>query len=148
MLYEMNLIEQDELDEIKASLESNEIPENLIYYSSEDGSEIVIDCEEFKKGVKGNIIFGIHVPKFGVYDFEITAHSNLDKLAQLPITIFYDNAPKFTAAFRGTNGEKDTIVESLGPVFGNYHYIKLYVGADGIFIDGIKIVFKAEFKFH
>ena len=56
----------------------------------------------------------------------------------------YDSQSKFTAAFRGTNGRSETKTGDLGSVFGQNHYIKLYLGANGIYIDQIKIKLREE----
>ena len=74
----------------------------------------------------------------------VTVHSDLDELAQLPVTVFYDSVNKFTANFRGTNGKSVTQTGDIGLVFGHNHYVKLYLGADGIIIDRVKISFREE----
>ena len=63
--------------------------------------------------------------------------SNQGPLAQLPLSVYYDNALKYTITIRGTEGEFVTETRSLGYVFGNNHYIKLYFGANGLEIDKV-----------
>lgn len=144
MLYELGLIEQEEIDEIKESVKDDEIAENIVYYKTDKHGTIIIDGCEIESGKIGNINFGIELQQRGAYDISITMHSQLDELAQLPVTVFYDSQSKFTAAFRGTNGRSETKTGDLGSVFGQNHYIKLYLGANGIYIDQIKIKLREE----
>ena len=65
--------------------------------------------------------------------------SDLGTLAQLPLSVYFDNALKSTITIRGTVGEFITETRTLGFVFGNNHYIKLYFGANGLDIDKVMI---------
>lgn len=67
-------------------------------------------------------------------------------LAQLPLSIYYDNALKETITIRGTEGKWVTESRELGFVFGVNHYIKLYFGASGLDIDKVVIKFVGKGK--
>ena len=67
-------------------------------------------------------------------------------LAQLPLSVYYDNALKTTITIRGTEGKWVTETRDLGFVFGVNHYIKLYFGANGLEIDKVVIRFKESGK--
>ena len=72
--------------------------------------------------------------------------SDQGDLAQLPLSVYYDNVLKYTITIRGTEGEFVTETRDLGFVFGNNHYIKLYFGANGLEIDKVMITLKEEVK--
>lgn len=144
MLYEMNLIEKEELDEIKALEEKDEFVGDIVFYKGDKNGTITIDGCEFESGRKGSFLFGINAGRVGLYDMTVTVHSDLDELAQLPVTVFFDSANKFTANFRGTNGKSVTQTGDIGLVLGHNHYVKLYLGADGIIIDRVTISFREE----
>jgi beta-glucosidase len=75
----------------------------------------------------------------GRYEISLHAKSDLGSLAQLPVTVYYDNALSTVITFQGTEGEWVTEKRPLGFVFGLNHYIKLYFGANGLEIDSIRI---------
>lgn len=82
----------------------------------------------------------------GIYNIEVTMKSEQGPLAQLPLSIYYDNVLKHMITVRGTNGKWITEVRELGFVFGTNHYIKLYFGASGLKIDRIVIRFVEDGK--
>lgn len=146
MLYEMNLISEEELAEIKSINEEDNNIENISYVECDKDGTIVID-EPVKDAQKGaEAIFALTMEEGYLYDVVITAESDLDELAQLPVSIFYDNVIKGTAAFRGTNGKSDTKKVSLGVVFGKNHYVKIYLGASGLKIKNIRFVPGEKFE--
>lgn len=69
-----------------------------------------------------------------------TMKSDLDPLAQLPVSVFLDNIHKMTVSIQGTQGKwiQETRILNMG--FGNNHYIKLYYGADNLQIKEILLV--------
>lgn len=143
MLHELNLISEEELKEINKKDEEDFPIENIVYYKADKNTNnIVIDGKVFKNKKGNSEVFGISVNEYGVYDISIKMKSDLVELAQLPLSVYYDNALKYTITFRGTEGEFITETRSLGYVFGNNHYIKLYFGANGLEIDNIKITIK------
>ena len=105
-------------------------------------NNIVIDGKILKNKKGNSEIFGITVNEYGIYDISIKMKSDLGSLAQLPLSVYYDNALKSTITIRGTEGEFVTETRPLGFVFGTNHYIKLYFGANGLEIDKIMITLK------
>lgn len=66
----------------------------------------------------------------GTYDIEIEMKSDLEDLAQLPVTVYIDNIVKTMISIRGTKGEWIKETRDLGFFFGPNHYLKLYFGAN------------------
>lgn len=140
MLHELNLISEEELNEINEKDEDDLKVENIVYYKADkETNSIVIDGKKFKNEKGNSEVFGISVNEYGVYDISIKMKSDQGPLAQLPLSVYYDNALKYTITIRGTEGHFVTETRSLGFVFGNNHYIKLYFGTNGLDIDKIMI---------
>lgn len=140
MLHELNLISEEELNEINEKDEEDFKVENIVYYKADkETNKIVIDGKRFKSEKGNSEVFGISINEYGVYDISIKMKSDQGPLAQLPLSVYYDNALKYTVTIRGTEGEFVTDTRSLGFVFGNNHYIKLYFGTNGLDIDKIMI---------
>ncbi|WP_195262892.1 glycoside hydrolase family 3 protein [Clostridium sp. 1001275B_160808_H3] len=143
ILHELNLISEEELREINEKDEEDFPIENIVYYKADkETNNIVIDGNRFKSEKGNSEIFGITVNEYGIYDISIKMKSDLGPLAQLPLSVYYDNALKSTITIRGTEGEFVTETRTLGFVFGTNHYIKLYFGANGLEIDKIMINLK------
>lgn len=143
MLHELNLISEEELKEINEKDEENFPIENIVYYKADKNTNNIVIDGKVCNNKKGNSeVFGISVNEYGEYDISIKMKSDLGELAQLPLSVYYDNALKYTITFRGTEGEFITETRPLGYVFGNNHYIKLYFGANGLEIDKIMITSK------
>lgn len=144
MLHELNLISEEELNEINKKDEEDLKVENIVYYKADkDTNNIVIDGIIFKNEKGNSEIFGITVNEYGVYDISIKMKSDAGDLAQLPLSVYYDNVLKYTITIRGTVGKYVTETRDLGYLFGNNHYIKLYFGANGLEIDEVRITPKA-----
>ena len=147
MLYELDLISQEELEEIRASREDEDDLSNIVYYQDNNDGNITIDLSDYQMGNGKSILFGIETDKKGYYDAIIVAESDLDDLAQLPITVFLNGELKYTASFRGSNGKEVSETGDLGPILVRRQYIKLYIGADGIKLKEIRIKFRGEYEF-
>lgn len=140
MLYEMDAISQEELDEIKAVQEEDGIVTEVDYYEADEDGTIVIDGKGFDTSLGSTVLFGIQTEKSGDYEIEVEVTSSLDELAQLPVTVFYDNMMVDTIVFRGSNGDTVTEKIHLAYIMGKNHFIKLYFGATGVNVE--KLTFK------
>lgn len=117
--------------------------ENIVYYKDDkETNNIVIDGKRFKSEKGNSEVFGISVNEYGEYNISIKMKSDQGPLAQLTLSVYYDNALKYTITIRGTEGEVVTETKLLGYVFGNNHYIKLYFGTNGLDIDKVIITLK------
>ena len=146
MLHELNRNSQEDLEELKAQDDNDFISDELVYFE-QIGDEINIDGSDFdiKKGKAE--VFGITLHKSGIYEISMRMKSDLGALAQLPVSVYYDNALKTVITIQGTEGVWVTETRPIGIVFGMNHYIKLYFGANGLIIDNIKIRFVEEINF-
>ena len=73
------------------------------------------------------------------YALELTLQSDLSPLAQLPVSIYYDNQLHRTISIQGTQGKTVTETVDMGFVFGSNHYLKFYFGSDGLNILNIRL---------
>ncbi len=147
MLYEMNEISEEELAERKTSDEDEIFAEDIVYYVQDANTkELEIPGKEWNTTQGNSILFGIDIAKMGKYDISITGKSELGELAQLPVSIYFDNVLKATVSVRGSMGEVFTETRELGVIFGNHHYVKLYFGASGLEIESVKFLLREEFK--
>ncbi len=78
-----------------------------------------------------NYLFGISTEGFGTIRISITASSDASPLAQMPVSLFMDNAIFGTYSFNGSEGKEVTLSRE-GGVFGFHHYVRLYFGQGGL----------------
>lgn len=146
MLYEMDMISEEELAERKAADEEDGNIGEIAYYKADENGCIVIPGTDWETKNGTGIVFGIEADKIGFYDLEMTVKSDLNPLAQLPVTVFYDNQLKETISFRGSEGQQVTEKRDFGVIFGKNHYVKLYFGATGLEVERVVLRFREEMK--
>ena len=69
--------------------------------------------------------------KGGDHVLQMQVRSDLDELAQLPVTVYLDNIIQGTLSFRGSKGQWVTETLRFG-TFEGHHYLRLYFGATGL----------------
>ena len=84
-------------------------------------------------------VCAVTLKSFGYYAVEFELSSDLEELAQLPISVYLDNQLKQTISIQGTNGRTVTETADIGVIFGDNHYIKFFYGANGIQIKKVTI---------
>ena len=141
MLYEMDMISDEELEDRKGDADEDVAIDDIIYYESDANGDVYIPGKDWDTQIGATIVFGINAES-AEYDIEITARSPLGELSQLPITLYYDNVFKEMISFRGSEGEWFTDKRAFGTVFGSCHYIKIYFGATGLEIDNITLRYR------
>ncbi|MCI5649707.1 MAG: glycoside hydrolase family 3 C-terminal domain-containing protein [Fusicatenibacter sp.] len=135
MQYELGRISEEELLENKSGNE-NEFDAGAIqnYTADELTGDIVIDASSWDTSKGSTIVAAITADpaKMGAYDLIMEMKSDLEELAQIPVTISYDNAVKHVISIRGTSGVWITEIRDMGVIFGPHHYLKFYFGANGM----------------
>ncbi len=144
MLYEMNAISEEELEE-RAEVDEDDVDfENIVTYDSTEDGTILIDQPGWQFNRNEKIVFATNETRMGLFKIKITAHSDLDDLAQLPISISFDGGLCGTMTFQGSNGASVSQEMELGGMFAPTHYVMLHFGADGLAVDQVKIEWFAE----
>lgn len=138
MLYEMNLISDEEIEDAKSQDEDAIDDSNVKYYQADENGDVVIPALDWDTNQGRSVVFGIDA-RMAEYDIEIVSRSQMDDLAQLPLTIFYDNVLKEMIPLRGSNGKWETYECDFGKMIGKKHYIRFFFGATGLEIDHIAL---------
>ncbi len=147
MLHELGLVDEEEL-KAQQEKEDNDFAasELITYEADETGTLLVMDAATWDTSAGNAVVVGIAGMKNGFYDIELKLRSDLGELAQLPVTIFYDNVVKDIVSIRGTEGKWTTESRDLGVIFGPNHYLKFYFGANGIQMDTVTIRLREEME--
>lgn len=139
ILHETGRIAPEELREMEKKGDNEINPSDMEVYSAEgEGASLVIDGANLHPAAGRSDLFGICLGDMGAYEIRITAKSGLNPLAQLPVSVYFDNVLKMTISFNGSDGRCVEEVRDFGEIFGRNHYIKLFYGADGLKIEQIE----------
>lgn len=132
MLHELGRISKDELEEMQPQ-EDDISAVDMGHYASV-GDELVIPGVDLNCARGKSDVCAIAIEEFGFYTMTLTLSSELDEMAQLPVSIYYDNQLKGSVSIQGTKGERVTETMDMGVIFGNNHYLKFFYGANGLTI--------------
>lgn len=81
---------------------------DLVTYEADPATgDVVIDASAWNTKKGNSEVCGVTIlaDKMGTYDIEIEMKSDLEDLAQLPVTVYIDNIVKTMISIRGTKGE-------------------------------------------
>lgn len=145
MLYEMDLISEEELKDAKSQDDDDIDYNNVVYYKADDNGDVIISGKDWNTDQGSSVVFGIEA-EMAEYDLEIVSRSPMGELAQVPISVFFDNTLKEMISLRGSNDQWETSVRDFGAIFGKNHYIKLFFGATGLEIDHVALRYRQELK--
>ena len=117
-------------------------PEVGVFFEFE-GDEIVIDCQKVMSG--RDILFGFTADKAGYYEFEMTASSDLNPLAQIPMTVYYTSIPVAVITWNGTNGE-DVTKTSEFMMYSRNSVFRMHLSSGGVTPKTIRIRYLRPFE--
>ena len=106
------------------------------------GDEIVIDCQKVMSG--RDILFGFTADKAGFYEFSMTASSDLNPLAQIPMTVYYTSIPIAVITWNGTNGE-DVTKTSEFMMYSRNSVFRMHLSSGGVTPKQIRIRYLRPF---
>lgn len=106
--------------------------------------DILIDLTEKASTADTNYVIALDVEHPGEYEVSLRGSSTLEKLAQLPCTLFFNGFPVSNFTFNGTGGE-DVVIRKKVKFYGRFNVLRLYVKSNGLDLKDIKFSFEKEF---
>ena len=106
--------------------------------------DILIDLTEKASTADTNYVIALDVEHPGEYEVSLRGSSTLEKLAQLPCTLFFNGSPVSNFTFNGTDG-KDVVIRKEVKFYGRFNVLRLYVKSNGLDLKDIKFSFEKEF---
>ena len=135
MLYEMDRISPEELKDRKNAAKDDLDVSKMMKFVADEQGKICISGDGWDTHQGKEILADLDL-KAGSYELQMKVKSNLDDLAQLPVTVYLDNIIKGTMSFRGSKGQWVT-QQIRFDTFEGHHYMRLYFGATGLTVDHI-----------
>lgn len=107
------------------------------YFKADDEPTIMIDTDTT---AGGDYTFGLDCDRPGRYKIYITGSSELNSLAQIPMTVYYTSIPIKVITWNGTEGH-DVVIESDIRVISKYTVFRFHFGSAGVKLKSIKLEF-------
>lgn len=110
----------------------------VIHYKADREIAISLEDVEIKRG--SSYVFALDISRTGGYRVSVTASSDLGELAQIPISMIYQGAPRAVFTFNGTEGkwesqEKKIVLQDTDTV------LRLFFVQAGLKVKEIKFTF-------
>ena len=131
---------QDQIEIINRPASPDDINMEDVEFIELGKDEIVIDLTYKESKANTNFVLAFDVKDFGAFEASLTASSELNELAQLPCTMFFQGIPMAGFTFNGTGGKDVTITKEI-PLVTRFSICRLFVAANGLKLKQIKIKF-------
>ena len=112
----------------------------MVYYKV-DGDVTEIPMEDVEVAIGCSYVFALDVSERAVYDFEVTASSELSPLSQTPIAFYFQGILGTVFTWNGTEGKPVTMSK---PLFTSSRYcvVRMSFGGNGLKLHNIRLVKK------
>ncbi len=131
---------QDQIEIINRPASPDDINMEDVEFIELGKDEIVIDLTYKESKANTNFVLAFDVKDFGAFEASLTASSELNELAQLPCTMFFQGIPMAGFTFNGSGGKDVTITKEI-PLVTRFSICRLFVAANGLKLKQIKIKF-------
>lgn len=145
MLHELGRIKLDDIEDFNEGENVAATPEITEYFpvDLETGRLILNHIDDTIK-FEDIINFGITTAGEANYSILLEITTSLSKLAQIPISVYFDNIYRGTISIQGTEGKSVLVTEKIGYIKGKHHYIKLICKDHGVTISRIEVIREVE----
>lgn len=133
----------DEIEIINRPASPDDINMEDVEFMEIGKDELVIDLTYKECKANTNYVIALDVKEFGAFEASLTASSDLNELAQLPVTMFFQGIPMAGFTFNGTNGKEVTITKDI-PLFTRFSICRLFVAANGLKLKEIRIKYTGK----
>ncbi len=143
MLRMLGRIEDEDIAEEDADTLDKE---NLCHYQVEKNAKELLLEKEKLQFIQDEMQFGLEIAEEGEYSITLEVKSELEELAQLPVSVYIDNLYIGMFSFRGTRGKVEKQTMKLGYMKGRNHFIKLLRKGNGLDIETLLLQFSHPSK--
>lgn len=103
--------------------------DDIEYYEVNDMVEIPMEQVDTSKD--NNFVFALSVKSQGIYEMELEFCSDLELMAQIPMTVFAQSVPIGAISFNGTKGQWQTITKRIC-IGAKYGVLRLHFTQGGV----------------
>lgn len=103
--------------------------DDIVYYDILD--DTVIPMEDISTDKDSNFVFAMNTEVQGIYEMEFVFQSELNPVAQIPVTLFTQSVPVGVITFNGTEGEWKSMKKKTF-IATKYVVARLYFAQSGV----------------
>ena len=133
----------DEIEIINRPSSPDDINMKDVEFIELGKDELVIDLTYQECKANTNYVLALDVKEFGSFEAALTGSSELNELAQLPVTMFFQGIAMASFTFNGTGGKDVTILKDI-PLVTRFSICRLFVASNGLKLKQIKLKFKSK----
>ncbi|SCW55618.1 beta-glucosidase [Ruminococcaceae bacterium YRB3002] len=110
------------------------------YFYDIEANPVINVLEQVDTSTGKDMIIGISCETNGVYEMEFTASSELNELAQIPMTLYFTSIPFVVLTWNGTEGRDDTRTAKV--IVNSRHVVlRAHLGGPGVRLKTLKFKF-------
>lgn len=117
--------------------------DNIIYYKLGKDEKALVPLENVKVKKGTSFTFALDIQNPAEYKMTITAKSDANAVAQMPVSISTNGVLRASFTWNGTGGEWKAI-ESDIMLHSKYNIVKMYFAQSGLDLRDIEFVYKGE----
>ncbi len=110
--------------------------DDIVYYDIGATTELSLADVDTNKGA--SYVFAMKMDTQGIYEMELTFRSQLEAMAQIPMTVFTQSVPVGVITFNGTAGEWRSVTKRVC-IATKYVVVQLYFGGSGVELSDMKL---------
>ena len=133
----------DEIEIINRPASPDDINMEDVEFMEIGKNELVIDLTYKECKANTNYVIALDVKEFGAFEASLTGSSDLNELAQLPVTMFFQGIPMAGFTFNGTKGKEVTITKDI-PLFTRFSICRLFVASNGLKLKEMRIKYTGK----
>lgn len=141
----MGIDEELKVEGFEAEDEAGEALFEMESYAADPDTGIIeINREEIEGEAGKYVMFELEFTRSGWFELEVEYSSASGELAQLPLSVYFNNMYITTLSVNGTNGESKKVTHPFGPMSGRMFYWKFVFGSNGLVIKKIRMIPKED----
>ena len=128
------------IDHIDCPFSNESVDASADYFYEIDDNPVINVLDQVDTSTGKDFIFGITTDVNGVYKMEFTASSELNELAQIPMTLYYTSIPFKVITWNGTEGA-DVTKEAKIMILSRHSVLRAHPGAAGVKLKSLRFTY-------
>jgi len=128
------------IDHVDCPFTNESVNAEADYFYNIDDNPVINVLDQVDTSTGKDFIFGITSDVNGVYSMEFTASSDLNELAQIPVTLYFTSIPFKVMTWNGTEGVDVTKKVKIG-IYSKHSVFRAHPGAPGIKFKSLKFTY-------
>lgn len=135
--YLRSIGEEIQVDVLNRPAEADDFSlDDIVYFDVSESTTIPLTDVDTSKD--SNYVFALSIEDQGIYEMEMVFRSELEAMAQIPVTVFTQSVPAGVITFNGTGGQWSQITKKVC-MATRYVAVRLYFAQSGVQLKEMKL---------